>query len=247
MLFHNVRVAIVRARDAAAPATMPMLALFASVAHFGCARGEARRPEVAPQFTIVTRTFTPRWYDANSREDSGTGVSPVDRHGRLVITAQGAGATATISESLAINQARQAMALSIEGRVEVIQKNFQEQLDDAGDRRLIQRFQDANTVLANLALRGSVVKRKETYLDPEGGFRTFVMMELDERLVDASYLDLLKTAPELNARNRATEAWDELERRAKELENLTTDPPPSAPEAPPPGRTPPDSRSGSVN
>src|SRR5690606_28808680 len=129
----------------------------------------------------------------------------------------GVGANPTIAEALAINQARQAMALSIDTRVDVLQRNFQEQIEAANDLRLLQRFQDVNTIVASHALRGSVVTRKETYVEPNGDYRTFVMMELDDRFVDAAYHDRLKQMQELETRLRSGEAWAELERRAREL------------------------------
>jgi len=171
----------------------------------GCRRN--RQPEVAQEYTEVTRAFAPEWYDAD----------PVSGEGRLVTTAQAVGANQTIAESLAINQARQAMALTIDARVDVLQRNFQEQVEAADDLRLLQRFQGVNAVVASRTLRGSQVVRKEIFVNPEGGYLTFVMMELDPRQIDAAYLERLRQIEELETRLRSSEAWDELERRAREL------------------------------
>lgn len=173
----------------------------------GCKRNRVKQAKVLPERTEVVLAFSPAWYNA----------APYDEDGRLVTTAQGVGANPTIAEALAINQARQAMALSIDTRVDVLQRNFQEQIEAANDLRLLQRFQDVNTIVASHALRGSVVTRKETYVEPNGDYRTFVMMELDDRFVDAAYHDRLKQMQELETRLRSGEAWAELERRAREL------------------------------
>ena len=183
-------------------------AVILSAPMIGCKRNRVKQAKVLPERTEVTMAFSPAWYNA----------APYDEEGRLVTTAQGVGANPTISESLAINQARQAMALSIDTRVDVLQRNFQEQVEAANDLRLLQRFQDVNAVVASHALRGSVVVRKETYVEPNGDdYRTFVMMELDDRFVDAAYHDRLKQMQELETRLRSGEAWAELERRAREL------------------------------
>ena len=187
-----------------------LTALVFGAAVGGCNANRAtkvKQPKVLPEKTTVIRVFTPPWYDAQDRKDDD----------RLVTTAQAVGANQTISESLAINQARQAMALTIDARVDVLQRNFQEQVEAANDLRLLQRFQGVNAIVASHALHGSVVKRKETYLEPNGDYRTFVLMELDDRQVDAAYLDQAKQIDELETRLRSGEAWAELERRAKEL------------------------------
>ncbi len=188
--------------------TWGVVALAAAAATLtGCQSTHVKQPKVLPERTEVTRIFTPKWYEAE----------PINEAGQLVTTAQAVGVNPTISESLAINQARQAMALTIDSRVDVLQRNFQEQIEAAGDLNLLQRFQDVNAIVVSQSLHGSVVKRKETYLEPNGDYRTFVLMELDNRTVDASYLDQLRRRDELETRLRSGEAWAELERRAKEL------------------------------
>jgi|GEM_PF-1773379 len=183
------------------------LVAVALIALPGCQNGRLKQPTVALERSVVTRIFTPAWYE----------VDPEEADGRFLATAQAVGANPTIAEALAINQARQSLALTIEARVDVLQRNFQEQIEAADDLRLLQRFQDVNTVVASQSLRGSVVRRKETYVEPDGTYRTFVLMELDNRVVDAAYLDRLKQADELETRLRSGEAWAELERRAREL------------------------------
>lgn len=173
----------------------------------GCKKNRVKQPKVLPERTEVTRAFEPVWYESEPRTADG----------KLLVTAQAVGANQTIAESLAINQARQAMALSIDARVDVLQRNFQEQIEAADDLRLLQRFQDVNAVVASYALHGSVVKRKETYVEPNGYYKTFVLMELDDRFVDSAYHDRLKQIEELETRLRSGEAWAELERRALEL------------------------------
>jgi len=173
----------------------------------GCATDRPRQPRQIAEHTQVIRAFSPEWYE----------VTPRDAEGRISKTAQAVGANQTISESLAINLARQAMALSVDARVDVLQRNFQEQLEADDELDLIQRFQDANTVVTSTALHGSHVVRKETYLEDNGNYRTFVLMELDPREIDASVLDSAKAIDELETRLRSSEAWGELERRAKEL------------------------------
>lgn len=178
-----------------------------ALAAAGCQANRVKPPKVLPERTEVTRIFTPEWYE----------VDPSEADGRFIATAQAVGATPTMSEALAVNQARQSLALTIQSRVDVLQRNFQEQIEAAGDLRLLQRFQDVNAVVASQSLRGSVVRRKETYVEPDGTYRTFVLMELDNRVVDAAYLDRLRQADELETRLRSGEAWAELERRAREL------------------------------
>lgn len=188
---------------------MALAAVVLVVPIAGCNRNRVKQPKVLPERTEVTRAFEPAWYEAE----------PLSADGRLIVSAQAVGANQTIAESLAVNQARQAMALSIESRVDVLQRNFQEQVEAADDLRLLQRFQDVNAVVASYALRGSVIKRKETYVEPNGYYKTFVLMELDDRYIDSAYHDRLKQIEELETRLRSGEAWAELERRARELRN----------------------------
>lgn len=179
-----------------------------ALAPFACRnRNQPDPPDVQQEYSEVTRAFTPEWY-APDPESEGD---------RLVTTAQAVGANQTISETLAINQARQSMALTIDSQVDVLQRNFQEQVEAADDLQLLQRFQDVNTIVASRALRGSRVTRKETYVNPDGGYRTFVKMELDARQIDAAYLEQLRQMEELETRLRSAEAWKELQRRAEEL------------------------------
>ena len=151
--------------------------------------------------------FVPSWYEETPRSEGGN----------VYKTAQAIGANPVVSENLAINLARQEMALSIDARVDVMQRNFQEQIEAAGDLELLQRFQDVNTIVASKTLHGSHVIRKEAYLEPDGTYRTFVLMELDGRELDLNYLDELKRVEELETRLRSGEAWAELERKAMEL------------------------------
>lgn len=173
----------------------------------GCASDRPKQPRQIAERTEVIRAFSPLWYE----------TTPRDAEGRISKTAQAVGANQTISEALAINIARQAMAMSVEARVDTLQRNFQEQLEAGDELDLIQRFQDANTIVASTALRGSHVVRKETYLEENGAYRTFVLMQLDPREIDAGVLDSAKAIDELETRLRSSEAWSELERRAKEL------------------------------
>ncbi|TVQ34252.1 MAG: hypothetical protein EA376_00400 [Phycisphaeraceae bacterium] len=173
----------------------------------GCRSNRDGRPEAQFDQTPVTRIFTPEWYDA----------APIEEEGRIRKTAQGVGASPTMAESLAINQARQEMALAIDARVDVLQRNFQEQVQTSAGPELLQRFQDVNAVVASRSLHGSHVVRKETYIESDGQYRTFVLMELDGREVDERYLNSLRGIEALETRLRSSEAWAELERRALEL------------------------------
>ena len=94
--------------------------------------------KVVPEKTEVTRAWTPEWYSETPRGEEGS----------IYKTAQAVGANQTVSENLAVNQARQEMALSIDARVDVLQRNFQEQIEAADDLDLLQRFQDVNTIVA---------------------------------------------------------------------------------------------------
>ncbi len=173
----------------------------------GCKSNQRAQPKVVAERSEVTRAFSPPWYEETPRSE----------HGSIYKTAQAVGANPVVSENLAVNLARQEMALSIESRVDVMQRNFQEQLEAADELKLLQRFQDVNTIVASKTLRGSHVIRKETYAEVGGTYRTFVLMELDGREIDANYLDEMKSIEELETRLRSSEAWAELERRALEL------------------------------
>ncbi len=173
----------------------------------GCKSNQRAQPKVVPERSEVTRAFSPPWYEETPRSEDGS----------IYKTAQAVGANPVVSENLAVNLARQEMALSIESRVDVMQRNFQEQLEAADELKLLQRFQDVNTIVASKTLRGSHVIRKETYAEVGGTYRTFVLMELDGREIDANYLHEMKSIEELETRLRSSEAWAELERRALEL------------------------------
>ncbi len=169
----------------------------------GCNDG----PKVLNERTTVVRAFSPEWYEASPRDDDGT----------IRKTAQAVGAKPRISEAFAVNQARQQMALAIESRVDVLQRVFTEQIEAPGSPEVLERFQDANNVVASTTLRGSHVVRKETYLEDDGQYRTFVMMELDGSDLDKNYIDAMREMGILENRLRSGEAWAELEERAREL------------------------------
>ncbi len=169
----------------------------------GCQR---RSASVEKEDPPGARVFTPEWYDE----------TPADEDGVIYETAQGLGATRSLSENIATNQARQGMALVIEGRVDVLQRAFTEQIDTSVEPYLLRRFQNVNSIVASQMLRGSRVIRKETYREGDS-YRTFVMMALDPRAIDAAYLESLRSIETMETRLRSTEAWKELERRAAEL------------------------------
>jgi len=174
----------------------------------GCASTDRpAKPRQIAERSQVIRAFSPEWYE----------TTPRDEEGRIFKTAQAVGANPTLSEALAINLARQSMALSVDARVDVLQRNFQEQLEAGDELEMLQRFQDANNVVSSTVLRGSHVVRKETYVEENGVYRTFVLMQLDPREIDQSVLDALRDIEALETRLRSSEAWMELERRAREL------------------------------
>ncbi len=170
----------------------------------GCDSG----PRVVDERDEVVRAFSPEWYEASPRDEDGT----------IRKTAQAVGAKPRISESFAINQARQAMALAIESRVDVLQRAFTEQIETPAEPEVLERFQDVNNVVASTTLRGSHVVRKETYREPDGQYRTFVMMELEGADLDKNYVDAMRELGILENRLRSGEAWAELERRVEELQ-----------------------------
>lgn len=186
---------------------LPLLALAGGLtvglALLGC-NSQPTAPKDPPP---GNRIFTPAWY-----EDT-----PPDEEGTIYKTAQAAGSTATMSENMAINQARQEMALSIESRVDVLQRSFEEQVDTTWDPELLRRFQNINQVVSSRMLRGSNVVRKETYGLDQGRYRTYVLMQLDARAIEAMYLQQLQQIEELETRLRSTEAWKNLEKRTEQL------------------------------
>lgn len=169
----------------------------------GCSKG----PKVVDERTTVVRAFSPEWYEASPRDENGT----------IRKTAQAVGAKPRISEAFAINQARQSMALAIESRVDVLQRAFTEQIETPTEPELLERFQDANNIVASTTLRGSHVVRKETYREDDGQYRTFVLMELSGADIDKNYVDAMRELGILENRLRSGEAWAEVERRADQL------------------------------
>ncbi len=172
----------------------------------GCKSKRNSKPKISVTPTEVTRVFTPEWYEETPRRDDGL----------FVETSQALGVTPSLSESIAINIARQRLATTIESRVDALQRNFQEELDTSVGPDLLQRFQNINAIVTSRTIYGSHVVRKETYLEGDQ-YRTFVLLELDGREIDSAYLDNLKEYEELETRLRSSEAWAELERRAREL------------------------------
>jgi len=164
-------------------------------------------PKVVDERASVARAFVPEWYNDTPRGDNGT----------VVKTSQAVGATPEMAETMATNFARAAMALSIETQVNVMQRNFQEQLSAADDLDLLQRFQNITDTVASHILKGSHVTRREIYAEPSGGYRCFVRMEVDGGEIAANYLEQLKQQDELETRLRSGEAWAELERRVQQL------------------------------
>jgi hypothetical protein len=166
-----------------------------------------KKVKVKPERTSVVKTFTPSWYDVSARSEDRT----------LIETAQANMATRELAEAAAINSARANLALTIETRVDVLQRNFTEQVNALNDPEVLRRFQDANNIVASTTLRGSYLARKETYIEPDGSYRSFVMMRLDGGDIDLNYFDALRQIQLLETRLRSSEAWSELEKRAKEL------------------------------
>jgi hypothetical protein len=169
------------------------------------------KTKVVPEKTTVTRAWAPDWYEQTPRDDDGT----------VRKTAQGLGATQEISEEMAIMQARVFMAQSLQVQVEALQKQFKEQFERSGDLTVLQRFQSATSMVTDQAIRGSHVVRKETYLEDDGNWRTFVLMELDGREIDLAMVEAVEGDDpmdmELETRLRSSTAWAELEQRADEL------------------------------
>ena len=184
------------------PAAAVLIAL-SPIALIGCSKG----PKVVDERSTVVRAFSPEWYEASPRDENGT----------IRKTAQAVGAKPRISEAFAINQARQSMALAIESRVDVLQRAFTEQIEAPEEPELLERFQDANNIVASTTLRGSHVVRKETYREDDGQYRTFVLMELSGADIDKNYVDAMRELGILENRLRSGEAWAEVERRAQEL------------------------------
>jgi hypothetical protein len=174
------------------------LALIAGVT--GCKKPKQQRLD-------GERVWTPNWYSNTSTERDGT----------LVETAQATMATFELAEMAAVNAARQNMALTIEGRVDVLQRAFQEQVNAISDADVLLRFQNANAVVASTTLRGSSIEKKETFEMNDGNYRCYVMLELDAALIDKNYLDAMRDIRLLETRLRSSEAWAELERRAQRL------------------------------
>jgi len=172
----------------------------------GCTSNRPPQPRQIAEHSEVIRAFSPEWYETTPK-GGGNLISK---------TAQAVGVNPIISESLAINIARQAMAMSVESRVDAMQRNFLEQLEASKDFDLIRRFQDASTIVTSTALRGSHVVRKETYLEDDGTYRTFVLMQLDPREIDASVLDTAKAIENLETRLQPSEAWSDLVRRTNQ-------------------------------
>jgi len=179
------------------------LIVLSPLALIGCSKG----PKVVDERSTVVRAFSPEWYEASPRDENGT----------IRKTAQAVGAKPRISEAFAINQARQSMALAIESRVDVLQRAFTEQIETPTEPELLERFQDANNIVASTTLRGSHVVRKETYREDDGQYRTFVLMELSGADIDKNYVDAMRELGILENRLRSGEAWAEVERRAQEL------------------------------
>ena len=184
-------------------ASMALTAAATCLLLSGCSKG----PKVIDERSEVVRAFSPEWYQASPRDEDGT----------IRKTSQAVGAKPRLSEAFAVNQARQEMALAIESRVDVLQRAFTEQIETPTEPEVLERFQDANNVVASTTLRGSHVVKKETYREPGGQYRTFVMMELDASDLNKNYIDAMRDLGILENRLRSGEAWAELERRADEL------------------------------
>lgn len=187
------------------PFTTILLALCAAILLTGITA--CAKIKVKPERTTVIKTFTPKWYDQSSR----------DKEGAILETAQANMATRELAELQATNTARANMGLTIRARVDALQRTFQEQVDAINDAEVISRFQNINNIVASTTLRGSYVARKETYIEPDGTYRTFVLMRLDGADIDKNYLDSMRQIQLLETRLRSTEAWKELERRTKQL------------------------------
>ena len=108
-------------------------------------------------------------------------------------------------------------ALNIQTRVDVLQRTFQEQVNSLNDPEVLLRFQNINNVVASTTLRGSYVEKKETYIEPDATYRSFVLVRLNGADIDKNYLDSMRQIQLLETRLRSSEAWKELERRADQL------------------------------
>ncbi|MFG0258085.1 MAG: hypothetical protein ACF8GE_09310 [Phycisphaerales bacterium JB043] len=178
------------------------LGIVISVAISGCSK-----VKVKPERTTVVKTFTPKWYDQSARAEDGT----------IAETAQANMATRELAELQATNIARANMGLTIQARVDALQRTFQEQVDAMDNPEVLGRFQNINNIVASTTLRGSYVDRKETYIEPDGSYRSFVLMKLSGADIDRNYLNQMRQIELLETRLRSSEAWKELERRVDML------------------------------
>ncbi len=120
-----------------------------------------------------------------------------------------------MAEKIAAREARVALARHLEVMVNGLQRGFDEQLTLEGDRELLQSNQDVAETVTHTILTGSYVDKKETHLTPKDNYRVFIRMALDRGMVEQRYLDQIKRHKELETRLRASDAFEDMERRVE--------------------------------
>ena len=145
-------------------------------------------------------------------------MTPPDDPGYLFSTA-----TATSQDmQMAIDKAKIAaqtqLAQQMETRLENLTKNFQEETGLAVGSQLLSEFSNATKAVAQQTLVGARIKEQKMVKDKEV-YRSYVLMSLPLGEANQVLINQVKTNQELYTRFRSTQAFEELEKEIKKLED----------------------------
>ncbi|MCK4874070.1 MAG: hypothetical protein KAS72_15210 [Phycisphaerales bacterium] len=167
------------------------------------ARHEAAEP-------VVRVPAEPEWYsDLPGTEDA------------IYVTATRVSPDRQMAENMAENQARADLAQHLSIMVSTLQRDFDEQINVAGDLELLQTSQVVVESVTHTILEGTYVDKKETHLTDKDYYRVFIRMVLDRNIVRERYLEEIKKHKELETRLRSTEAFQQLERKVADYREET--------------------------
>ena len=131
-------------------------------------------------------------------------------------------ATATSRDlQMAVNKAKTAgrvdLAKQMELKMNNLTKSFQEEVGEGDDSELLQQFTSATKSVTSQTLNGSRVE--ESKVVPESGiYRAYVLMSLPIGEANRQLLQKIQENKNLYTRFRGTQAFEELDKELKALE-----------------------------
>jgi ribosomal protein S20 len=129
--------------------------------------------------------------------------------GGIADVGQGQSSREDIARQKAQNNGRQQLALALESKIQVLQKNFLEEIGSNMETEVNEAFSSVSKTMASTTLRG-VFPEEERMVTKDGLITVYVLMAMDPATFNQSFLDELQSKPKVYERFRASQAYEEL-------------------------------------